>query len=259
MDTEQKRIECLKRTDIGDIWGIGHRIVETLKKLGIFTAYDFITKTTAKQVRALYNIELERTWRELHGEKCINIEQITPDKQSIATTRMFPAEIKDMDGIKQAVSTYAAICAANLRAQNSYASSITVYLETNRFGKEFGAYNPSRSIKLSVPTNTSPTLVKSAMALVEDMFIEGFKYKKAGVVVGDITDNIQTDLFNPHILDEKYSMISPIEDLYSHGFDRRLLSLAVMGYSEGKDIRKRNVSPCFTTNFNEILRIDCQT
>lgn len=200
---------------------------------------------------------MERTWYELNGEVCYELETVEPDKKGISTTRAFETEIESLAELKQKVATYTAVCAENLRAQKSFASSITVFLETNRFKKELGVYNPGRSIKLSVPSNTTPTLLVYTLTMVEDMFIPGFKYKKAGVVINGIVNSKQTGLFNPIPLDDKFALVNPVEDFYSHGFDRRLLSTAVMGYGTGNDIIDRDISDCPTTNFRQIIRINC--
>ncbi|WP_051697804.1 Y-family DNA polymerase [Prevotella sp. 10(H)] len=257
MDTEQKRIECLKRTPIKNVWGLGGRLSDTLISKDIKTAYDFVSKVSQKQARSLYNVDLERTWCELNGEICYELETVEPDRKGISVSRTFQKEIESLDGIRQAVATYTAVCAENLRSQRSYARSITVYLETNRFRKQFGAYNPDKSIKLPVPTDTTPMLIRYALALVDNMFVQGFKYKKAGVVINGFVKSKQTVLFDPQPLDDKFALISPVEDFYSHGFDRKLLSQAVMGYGEGNDIIERNISDCPTTNFRQIIRIDC--
>lgn len=257
IDTQIKRIECLKRTPIKAVWGLGGNLSDTLINLKINTAYDFITKLTQREARSLYNVDLERTWCELNGEMCYELETIEPEKKGISVSRTFEKEIELLDGLKQAVATYTAICAENLRSQKSYATSMTVFLETNRFKKKLGAYNPDRTIKLPISTNTTPTLVKFALSLVDDMFIPGFKYKKAGVVINGFVKSKQTNLFNPVPLEDKFTLINPVEDFYSHGFDRKLLSQAVMGYGEGYDIIDRDISDCPTTNFRQIIKIDC--
>ncbi|MFR5872162.1 MAG: hypothetical protein ACLUEV_11730 [Alistipes sp.] len=41
IDTEEKRVEALKKLPIGDVWGIGRRHEKRLTAMGIRTAYDF--------------------------------------------------------------------------------------------------------------------------------------------------------------------------------------------------------------------------
>lgn len=41
IDTDEKRIKALQKTEIGDVWGIGHCTEKKLKLQGVNTAYDF--------------------------------------------------------------------------------------------------------------------------------------------------------------------------------------------------------------------------
>jgi len=260
IDTDEKRIECLKRTEIGDVWGIGPELAEALNVQGIFTAYDFITKVSRQGARKLHNVELERSWCELNGIKCYDIIPVAPYKKTLATTRSFMSEIMDIQGLKEAVSTYAAICGSHLRRQDAYAASIKVLLLTNRH-KNVPQYNPYREIDLPFPSNTSHSLIKHSLQCLDDMFIDGFRYKKAGVIITKIVRNVQPDIFIPTTLDDKFRKISPIEDFYAHGFDRRLLSVGIMGYGKNqrkdKKMRGEEKNRRYTTDFRQILEIDC--
>jgi len=258
IDTEEKRIECLKETEISDVWGIGREISKKLIEMGVKTAYDF-TLLPQKLVRKIFTVTGERTWYELQGIKCFDIETTAPDKKQIATTRSFKKEILDIDGIKEAVSTYAAICAADLRKQNAYAVSIQVFLLTNRF-KKSKQYELSIDIDLPFASNTSHTLVKYALKGIEKIYLPDVDIKKAGVIVTKITKNVTENAFESRELDVKFAKLSPVEDFYSHGFDRKLLSFAVMGYENRREeigMRQEHLSPCYTTRFADIMRIDC--
>jgi len=41
IDSDEKRIKALQKTEIGDIWGIGRRHTRRLSIMGVKTAYDF--------------------------------------------------------------------------------------------------------------------------------------------------------------------------------------------------------------------------
>ena len=82
IDTEEKRIEALKRTEIGDVWGIGHRHARRLEKYGVHNAYEFAQMPKA-WVRQQMTVVGERTWKELNGEPCIDLELVTPAKKQI--------------------------------------------------------------------------------------------------------------------------------------------------------------------------------
>ncbi len=178
MDTEQKRIECLRRTNIGDVWGIGSELREKLMASKIFTALDFTTKISQSKARMLYNVELERTWCELQGIRCHAMETSLPDRKSLITSRIFPHPVKDKESLRQALATYSAICAADLRQQRSYAVSVGVYLETSRYHKNRPPYRLHTQARLPFPANTSLTIVNYALKALDELFIPGLEYKK---------------------------------------------------------------------------------
>lgn len=88
INTEEKRIKALQLTDIVDVWGIGRRQAEKLEKQGVKTAYDF-TQLPGSWVRKNMTVTGERTWKELRGISCIDMESAPPAKKQICTSRSF--------------------------------------------------------------------------------------------------------------------------------------------------------------------------
>lgn len=259
MDTEEKWRICLQKTIVKDVWGLGDGLDKRLNAKGIFTAWDFVTKIDQKEAKKLYSIELERTWLELNGISCYPITQEPPDKKTISTTRSFPKMIRERESLRQAVATYAAVCASNLRKQNSYAVSMKVFLRTNKHRKDLPQYKPSREIILPVSSNSTLTLVEYALKCVDDMYLEGFDFKKAGVEITKITKSVQASLFSPIEIEMKRNRISPVEDFNNYGFDRHLLSLGVEGFGDRRKIdlqvNQKQKNPL--SRFNHILVFDC--
>lgn len=216
------------------MWGIGYELEAKLYACGIFTAWDFITKISQTRARRIHNIELERTWCELQGTRCYHVDPIQPDKLTLITSRSLPHTVKDKDSLKQALSTYAAISAADLRKQKTYAKTIAIFLETNRFRTNQPQYRPYLEIELPFPANTTLTLVKHALKGLDEIYLNGFEYKKVGIQITKTTKTVQTDLYTPIDKELKQAKISPVEDFYAHGFDRKRCSLAVMGYGDRK-------------------------
>jgi DNA polymerase V len=70
IDTEVKRINALKKTDVSNIWGIGPAYSVKLNSKGVKTAYDLILKPRSF-VRTLLSVVGERIWCELQGEPYI--------------------------------------------------------------------------------------------------------------------------------------------------------------------------------------------
>ena len=106
--------------------------------------------------------------------------------------------ITDLDGLRTHVSNYAAMCSEKLRKQNTVASIVGVFLNTNAFREDLPQYWNFQEQRLLTPTNSSITIVKTANAILEKMYLKSYHYKKAGVIVMGIGPNspIEQDMFD---------------------------------------------------------------
>lgn len=181
IDTEEKRIEALKRTEIGDVWGIGHRYTKRLALYGVSTAYDFAQMPKA-WVRQQMTVVGERTWKELNGEPCIDLELVTPDKKQICTSRAFGEAISEIEGLEEAVSSYASICAGKLRKQRSCAQALMVFIHTNNFREDLPQYFQNCVVKLPLPTNNTPEIVHYALIALRNIYRKGYFSRKPGLL-----------------------------------------------------------------------------
>ena len=197
IDSDEKRIKALKLYPIDEVWGIGRRYAARLEALGVKTAYDF-AEHNQSWVRATFNnIVIERTWRELNGEDCVPNEEMAK-KKSICTSRSFNGMITDIDGLRTHVSNYAARCAEKLRQQGTVASIVGVFLNTNAFREDLPQYWNFQEMRLITPSSSTVTIVKAANEVLQNLYRQGYHYKKAGVIVMGIGPNspIQQDLFD---------------------------------------------------------------
>ena len=68
---------------------------------------------------------------------------------------------------------------------------------TNSHREDLPQYHNSASIKLPVPSSDPSEMVKYAKQLLQNIYREGYDYKKAGVLVYDIaSEGVQTHLFD---------------------------------------------------------------
>ena len=132
IDDEEKRIKALKLTPVGDVWGIGRGVSKRLLSRGIETAYDF-TNLPQDWVRKNMTVVGERTWSELRGIPCIEMECTPPSKKQICISRSFGKMITDPINLSEAIATHAAACARKLRDQKAYAVSMMIFIHTNNF------------------------------------------------------------------------------------------------------------------------------
>ena len=129
----------MKLYPVDDVWGIGRRYAAKLESLGIHTAYEFASMSKEALNATFNNIVIYRTWAELNGEDCVPNEAMAK-KKSICTSRSFNGMISDLETIKIHVANYAARCAEKLRQQNTVASIVGVFLNTNYFRDDLPQY-----------------------------------------------------------------------------------------------------------------------
>ena len=255
MDTDEKRIKALKLTPIDDVWGIGRRLAPKMLEWGINTAYDF-TQRPKEWVRERLGINGLKTWEELRGTLCID-EETSERRKSICTSRSFADMIEDQQELSLRVSDFAAMCAKKLREEGSAAYDVTTFLYTNRFRDDLNQYFPSMTIRLNVAENSTQEIVSAALKAFRLIYRQGYQYKKAGVVVGNIipAESVQGAIFDfDGRAREKNDRISKVMD--SLGGESKLLRLGVQRsghYADG--IRKDHSSGLYTTSLEEIIKV----
>ena len=268
IDSEEKRQKALQRYPIDEVWGIGRQYAARLQAIGIQTAWDFC-QMPRQRVRRMFNVVAERTWRELSGEDCITVEE-SVTKQSICTSRSFPNNLTDLADLRTSVCNFAARSAEKLRKQHSVCASVTVFVDTNRFRTDLPQYGGSDTEHLLTPDNASQVLIAAACRCLNRLFRDGFAYKRAGVLLSDITDAdvVQTNLFDydsalyqqRHRLDQAIDRINRLNG-------SETIVIAAQQYAtkappdtktvqQGKfrdSIRHDLRSPAYTTRWSEIL------
>lgn len=204
MDSAEKIEKALKWLDIGDVWGIGRRYSAKMQDYGVLKAWDLLQKPEM-WIRKVMGIHGVRMINELRGIPQLELEAPSK-KKSIAVTRSFMEMLTNREDVRERVETFALYCAEKLRKQNTCCKSITVFVSTNRFRKELGEYRNAITSVFSNPTNSSITLTKEANLLFDQIFLEGFHYKKAGVIVNDfVPENerqiglFEKDVQNQHL------------------------------------------------------------
>lgn len=253
IDSEEKRIKALQLTEISDVWGIGRRRARLLSKYNVKTAFDF-TQLPVGWVRQRMTVTGEQLWKELNGISCIDIEFAPPAKKTICTSRAFGQTITDLEGLKESVSTYAAICAEKLRKQKSCALSLMVFIHTNNFREDLPQYLQNSVIEFPVATNSTIEIVKYALIALKRIYKKGYQFKKAGVTITEIIPDtaIQTNIFD-NVDREKHARLMSVVDQLNDGFKKNNLRLAVQEGSRRWRLKQEKLSPCYTTRISDVL------
>lgn len=253
IDSEEKRIKALQLTAIGDVWGIGRRFTKKLEQQGLHTAYDF-SLMPGSWVRKTMTVVGERIWKELRGISCIEMEE-APPKRQICTSRSFGKMVEDFDTLSEAVSTYASTCAKKLRQQKSYAQSLLVFIHTNGFRDDLPQYWKNATVHLPVPTNDTLEIVSHALNGLRSIYLEGYQYKKAGVIITEITPSAQLGLFDEVDREKRTRLMAAIDAI--NGIHGNNVTLAVQGSGRDWKLKQEQLSKRYTTDLGEIIAINC--
>ncbi|MDE6753184.1 MAG: Y-family DNA polymerase [Muribaculaceae bacterium] len=265
IENEEQRRKALSLFPVGDVWGIGRRIRRKLEYVGVNTAYDFAS-LPKEYVRRRFHVTGERTWKELHGIPCIEIDGLDAvSKKTIVTSRSFPEMIRDLADLRGHVANYAARCALKLRRQNSVCALVTAFIQSNHFREDLEQYDGSGTYSFTTPTNTTNEIVASAMTILEHIFRKGIFYKRAGVMVAGIStaNVIQPDLFEYDAERRKrFSEISAAIDKINSRLGADTVMLGAQQYRErsedGKSIKFVNAirramkSPDYSTSLGAL-------
>jgi DNA polymerase V len=259
IDNEEKRIKALKWTKIEDVWGIGYRTIKKVKLRNINTALDFIQPQHESWIKKEMGVVGLRLKYELEGKSVLDLEPVTEQKKSIATTRSFPKQIADFDLLRERVTTFAAVCAEKLRKQHSCCHTIIVMLVVDKHSVKTSKYYFNMAITLPFATNSTLTITNAAVEMLKKLHKgnEGIKFKKAGVIVTELIDENQKQF---HLFEEenpKHLALMKVMDRLNHKIGDTKIKLASQNLSLTWNMNQNHLSPKYTTNFKEILEIQC--
>jgi len=261
LDSAAKIQEALQLTRVDDIWGIGYQYAEKLHHWGLHTAWDVRNKDVHWGKKMLGGITGIRLIRELRGVSSIGMEEELTDKKMIMTTRMFGEPVHELKDVKEAVATYISRSAEKLRRQRGAAKMIGVFVvlkEQSHQATFRRGTSISRYTKLPVATSLTHQLIKPALELAEQLFLEskGGSYKKAGVMLGSIVpdNSIQSNLFMPETANRQRFLMSAMDNV-NFAMRDDVVKFAATGSERNWKMRQEKRSPRYTTRWHELFPV----
>lgn len=251
--TPAKLDEWFSRIEVGEIWGIGRKLAPRLNAMGIRTALD-LKCAPASILRDSYTVIMEKMIRELNGTPCIELEEVSPPKKEIISSRSFGVKVKDLTSLEEAVSLYTSTAAEKMRRQGSYAGSITVFINTSRFNEPSKNYSNAFTASLSPQTASTIVLTKAAIFGLRKIYRRGYEYQKTGVVLNGLVDNEtrQSDLFGLSPINKK-SKVMDVLDAVNDRMGKGTIRLASEGITKSWMMKRGNKSQNYTTDWDELL------
>lgn len=255
IDTEEKRRKALALTELGDVWGIGRRLNKHFGLRGLKSALDLadLTEDDMKE----YNIVVRRTWQELNGYPCIDVEYDHRDQKQMCCSHSFSPCISTLDDLNEAISSFAANIGTRLRRHGLCAATLSVFIHTNKFRTDLDQYYNSSFITLEEPTDDTLSITSAASKALRAIFRRGYDYKKAGIIVTEIIprDKVQPSLFVEQTdRDRRRRLMSAIDRINTSSSMRDKVHAASFTPISAH-IKRESMSRHFTTSLADIILI----
>lgn len=168
--------------EVSEVWGVGRKHSKKLQSMGINTVLD-LACAEPREMQKKFSIVMARTIYELQGISCIEIEHTPPSKKQIVASRSFGGRVTELTDLKEAMSMYAQDACKRLRDEGLLCGCMIAFVQSNPFDPNVPFYNKSITGSFSEPTDCAIDFVKAATRMLNDIYKEGIKYKKCGVVL----------------------------------------------------------------------------
>ena len=239
--------------EVGEIWGVGRKLAPKLESLGYKTVLD-LKRANPEALRQQFSVVMQKTIHELNNVVCIEIEEISPPKKQIVSSRSFGVKVEDFNSLAESITLYVSRAAEKLRRQHSFAGSLYVFIRTSAFKPEDPFYSNGMTIPMPSPTDDTRQLVNVALWGLKKIYKSNFKYAKAGIMLSELVpaEGVQIDLFSQSQGSLKSDELMATMDKINQKMGKASIKLAGEGINKPWKMKQDNKSPCYTTKWEEI-------
>lgn len=247
------REQLLRELPIEDIWGVGWRMAPKLRDKGISMAWQLVGASDA-WLRQQFNITGMKMIDELRGTPRIQFGDVHDQRKSIMRSRMFGHKVRAYHMLESAVATFAAQAAVRLRAQDSLARRIMVFLSANKHSKDARRVYLSTTVTLAEASADTARIMTAALNGLKQIYDDQFAYQKTGVVLLDIVDR---EVWQLSMLadeprrDERLGLMNSVDKLnkkYGHVVYQASEKMSTDTWRSKRERR----SPRYTTQWSEL-------
>ena len=254
IDSDEKRLKALKWTPIEDVWGVGRQHAKRLQAIGVSTALDFVLLPDewVKKHMSVLGLRLKK---DLEGTPSIQLEEASPPKKSIATTRSFKNILTIYSDLEERITTYTLLGAEKLRKQKSCATALHVFVRSNPFDPKAVQYRNGCTLTLPYATDSNFVLNRYALMGLSSIFKSEIEYKKVGIILLGLVPSSfrQITLFEQDT--SKHTALMQTLDQIHRRYGPHRMKLANQDLKQTRQMRREHLSNRFTTEINEIIRV----
>ena len=244
----------LEKVEINDVWGVGKQLTKFYHQNGIYNAKQLKNKSNT-WIKKSSNDLSSRTAMELRGIPCIDLETTSSKRKSCIVSRSFGQRVEKYQELKEAIANYSLNASEKIRSESLVAKSITVFVRTSPFQNRYGFYSNSKTIDFPIATNNSIEIVKSALNALENIFKNGYRYQKAGIMLSHLSESTNNKNLFSSERDEKINSLMKSIDNTNYRYGRSTLSLASAGVHKRWNMKREYSSKIDTADFHYLPKI----
>ena len=245
---------ALRKTPIGDVWGVGRRWSQMLEERGMVTAHDFAHAQDG-WIRQKMGVVGLRTAHELRGYICHALEDQPQPKQTTCCSRSFGATITDKSQVHDAVMQFAERAAEKVRSADQVAGAMQIFIRTDPFNPNAAQKSLSGSVSFAQPTSDARTITGAATRILERIWREGFTWKKAGILLLDLSAKGAAPSSLLDVVANLDDGLMTAMDQINAKFGRGSIKLGLAGKDQDWRMRRENLSPSFTTKWADLVSV----
>tara|TARA_B100000768_G_scaffold129940_1_gene120538 strand:- start:4917 stop:6179 length:1263 start_codon:yes stop_codon:yes gene_type:complete len=253
--TQQEIIKALSLTPVGEVWGVGRRLNQHLQQMGIVSALD-LAQCDPAYIRQKFSIVLERTVRELRGERCLEIEHDVAAKKQIVVSRSFGQRVDHLSVLQPIVSNFVVRATEKLRDEKQKCLQVSVFVRTSPFNDKKPQHRGFNSFRFPNPTNDTRDILRGAKIALKPIFRPNYSYAKAGVLLSLFSNEgiKQYSLFqDPDEPKDDSHLMKYIDVMNAY---KTQIYFASQNTSHYSPVRQNMISPKYTTSWHEIPLVD---
>ena len=255
LSNEKEIWSALAHTSVNKVWGVGRRLTEHLNNAGINTALD-LAQISPQNIRKKFSVVLERTVRELRGERCLDIDDDISSKKQIVVSRSFGQRISDLKELKPIVSNFAVRAAEKLRSEKQKCSQVSVFVRTSPFNKNKPQHSDLKTIGLLTPTNDTRDILTATRKSLLPIFRPGYDYAKAGIILNKFSDEKikQYSLFkDPNEPKQNMQLMKYLDQMNTY---ETQIYYASQNTKKWSPMKQNMTSPKYTTNWHDLPMVN---
>lgn len=248
--------EYLALIDVDDVWGVGFRYAPMLKRYGIKTALD-LKRADDDWIRRRMTVCGLRTVWELRGTVCHSFRTSPEPRKNIRSSQSFGEPVTSLAYLREAVASFTERACETLRGQRSAAGCVSVFIATSPHRDE-PQYANGASRSLPAVSDCTPVLLTAALECLEEIFVAGPLYIKAGVCLSGLCSSMvrQNGLFDTERTKKDIRLMAAVDRINGE-LGRGSIRVAASGRGQVRPwgMKQNCRSPRYTTRWKDLAGV----